>query len=286
MEKPHPVTLALKVLLIALICFLTLYPMLAVLGTSLSSQPEIAANNGFVLIPMKPTLEAYQTIFSGGVVTSALVRSLLITVIGTLASLAVTVGMAYGLTRRDLVGGRFFLTAALFTMLFSAGIIPNFLMIKQLGLLNNYAALILPVLLSAFNLIVIRSFFQSLPQELLEAARLDGLGDFGILVKVVLPLSKAVLAVIGLFYAVGYWNAFFNAMLYLNSDQWPLPMILRQYALLGQPLADSTNTSEITAPTQAIQMAVVVISLVPIAAAFPFLQRYFTKGVLTGAVKG
>lgn len=286
MEKPHPATLVFKALLITLICFLALYPMLAVLGTSLSSQQEIAANDGFVLVPMKPTLEAYQTIFAGGVVTSALVRSLLITVIGTLASLTVTVGMAYGLTRKDLVGGRFFLTAALFTMLFSAGIIPNFLMVKQLGLLNNYAALILPVLLSAFNLIVIRSFFQSLPQELLEAARLDGMGDFGILVRVVLPLSKGVLAVIGLFYAVGYWNAFFSAMLYLNSDQWPLPMILRQYALLGQPMADSANTSEINAPTQAIQMAVVVVSLVPIALAFPFLQRYFTKGVLTGAVKG
>lgn len=286
MEKPHPVNVALKGLLIVLIAFLTLYPMLAVLGTSFAGQAEIAQNNGLVLFPLHPSWDAYQTIFSGGVVTSALLRSLLITIIGTAASLAITVAMAYGLTRKDLIGGKFFLTAALFTMLFSAGIIPNFLVVKELGLLNNYASLILPVMISAFNLIVIRSFFQSLPQELLEAARIDGVGDFGILIRIVLPLSKGVLAVIGLFYAVNYWNAFFSAMLYLDADQWPLPMILRQYALLGQPMADGANTAEISAPSQAIQMAVVVISLIPIVLVFPFLQRYFTKGVLTGAVKG
>lgn len=286
MEKPHPVSLVFKGLVIVLIGFLTLYPLLAVLGTSFAGQAEIAANNGLVLFPLNPTWDAYQTIFSGGVVTSALVRSLLITVVGTACSLAITVAMAYGLTRKDLLGGKFFLTTALFTMLFSAGIIPNFLVVKELGLLNNYASLILPVMISAFNLIVIRAFFQNLPQELLEAARIDGVGDFGILIRIVLPLSKGVLAVIGLFYAVNYWNAFFNAMLYLNADQWPLPMILRQYALLGQPMADGANTAEISAPSQAIQMAVVVISLVPIVLVFPFLQRYFTKGVLTGAVKG
>ncbi|ABY21871.1 ABC-type sugar transport system, permease component [Renibacterium salmoninarum ATCC 33209] len=128
--------------------------------------------------------------------------------VGTACSLSITVAMAYGLTRKDLIGGKFFLTAALFTMLFSAGIIPNFLVVKELGLLNNYVSLILPVMISAFNLIVIRSFFQNLPQELLEAARIDGVGDFGILIRIVLPLSKGVLAVIGLFYAVNYWNAF------------------------------------------------------------------------------
>lgn len=285
MEKPRVSVQVLKAIALVVICFLAMYPLVAVLATSLSSQTEIANNNGLVLFPQEPTLAAYRTIFSGGVVTDALVRSLLITLVGTTLSLIVTVAMAYGLTRRDLVGGKFLLMTALFTMLFSPGIIPSFLMVKELGLLDTYAALILPTLMSAFNLVVVRSFFMNLPQELFEAAKIDGAGDLRILVQMVLPLSRGVLAVVGLFYAVGYWNAFFNAMLYLNDDKWPLPMILRQYVLLGQPMGDSA-VAEIAVPSQAIQMAVVVISLIPIVIVFPFLQRYFTKGVLTGAIKG
>jgi ABC-type sugar transport system, permease component len=285
MEKPRVPARIAKAIVIVLICAATIYPFLTVIGTSLSDQTDIANANGLVIFPTHPTFAAYQTIFAGGVVTAALVRSILITVVGTVFSLAATVGMAYGLSRRDLVGGRFILLVALFTMLFSPGIIPSFLMVKQLGLIGSYASLILPTLISAFNLVVVRSFFMNLPQELFEAARIDGAGDFRILMRLVLPLSKGVLAVVGLFYAVGYWNAFFNAMLYLDSDKWPLAMILRQYVLLGSPL-DASAGAEIAAPSQAIQMAVVVISLVPILLVYPFLQKYFTKGVLTGAIKG
>lgn len=284
MEKPKPATTVFKSIALIVICFVAIYPLFSVLATSLSSQAEIAANNGLVIFPKAPTLDAYKAIFSGGVVTNALIRSLLITVIGTALSIAVTVAMAYGLTRRDLVGGKFFLMLALFTMLFSPGIIPSFLMVKELGLMNSYAALVLPTLMSAFNLVVVRSFFMNLPQELFEAAKIDGAGDFRILVQMVLPLSKGVIAVVGLFYGVGYWNAFFNAMLYLDSDKWPLSMILRQYVLLGQPMGDAV--SEVAVPSQAIQMAVVVVSLIPVVIVFPFLQKYFTKGVLTGAIKG
>jgi len=285
MEKPSRIGTAGKALLVTLICVATIYPFLTVISTSLSDSTDIANANGLVLFPLHPTFAAYETIFSGGIVTAALVRSMLITVIGTLCSLAATIGMAYGLSRRDLAFGRFILLTALFTMLFTPGIIPSFLMVKQLGLLGSYAALVLPTLISAFNLVVVRSFFMGLPQELFEAARIDGAGDFRILVKIVLPLSKGVLAVVGLFYAVAYWNAFFNAMLYLNSDMWPLSMILRQYVLLGSPL-DTASVGEISAPSHAIQMAVVVISVIPILLVYPFLQKYFTKGVLTGAVKG
>lgn len=285
-EKNHPAMSAVKALAVVLICLCALYPMLAVLATSLFTREEIAANGGLVLFPTKPSLEAYRLIFSGGVVTQALIRSIGITVVGTFVSLALTVMMAYALSRRDLWGGRFFLMTALLTMLFGAGIIPNFLVVRQLGLLDNYLALILPAAISAFNLIVIRAFFMNIPQELLEAARIDGAGDLAILIKIVLPLSKGVLAVIGLFYGVGYWNSFFGAMLYLDSDKWPLPMILRQYVLLGQPMQDTAADNEVSAPSQAIQMAVVVTSLVPIVVAFPFVQRFFTAGVITGAVKG
>lgn len=286
MERPRALTTAIKVVVIGAICFCALYPIFAVVATSLSTQAEIARNNGLVLWPTEPSLEAYRIIFSRGVVSSALMRSVLITVIGTTLSLTVTSFMAYGLSRRDLLWGRFLLTTALLTMLFSAGIIPNFLVVQGLGLLNSYAALILPVLMSAFNMIVIRSFFMNLPQELFEAARIDGAGDFRIFATIVLPLSKGVLAVIGLFYAVGYWNSFFNAMLYLDSDKWPLPMVLRQYVLLGQSMSETAIGAEITAPSQAIQMAVVVTSLLPIVIVFPFFQRFFTSGVLTGAIKG
>jgi putative aldouronate transport system permease protein len=171
-------------------------------------------------------------------------------------------------------------------MLFNAGIIPNFLLVKNLGMYNTYASLVMPTLMSAFNLVVLRAFFMNLPTELLDAARVDGAGDLRTLVSIVLPLSKAVIAVVSLFYAVTYWNAFFNALLYLgDSDKWPLPMVLRSYVLQGQSLSGAA-AGETVAPQEAVQMAVLVIAVVPILLVYPFLQRYFTKGVLTGAVKG
>jgi putative aldouronate transport system permease protein len=286
MEKPTRLGQAAKGLAIVVVVAAVAYPLLGVIGTSFASQTDIIRSSGLVLWPDHPTLDAYRTIFTGGVVTRALVVSLGITVFGTLASLLVTVGMAYGLSRRDVTGSRFILMTALFTMLFNAGIIPNFLLIKGLGLYDTYAALVMPTLVSAFNLVVLRSFFMNLPEELYDAAKVDGAGDFRVLVRIVLPLSKAVLAVISLFYAVTYWNAFFNSLLYLgDSDKWPLPMVLRTYVLQGQSL-NAASAGEVLAPQQAVQMAVLVIAVVPILCVYPFLQRYFTKGVLTGAIKG
>ncbi|MFE4331020.1 MULTISPECIES: carbohydrate ABC transporter permease [unclassified Streptomyces] len=286
MERPTRIGQTAKAIAIVVVVLAVAYPLAGVIGTSFASQTDIIKSSGLVLWPDHPTLDAYRTIFTGGVVTRALIVSVGITVFGTLASLLVTVGMAYGLSRRDVTGSRFILMTALFTMLFNAGIIPNFLLVKGLGLYDTYAALVMPTLVSAFNLVVLRSFFMNLPEELYDAAKVDGAGDFRILVRIVLPLSKAVLAVISLFYAVTYWNAFFNALLYLNdSDKWPLPMVLRTYVLQGQSL-NAASAGEVLAPQQAVQMAVLVIAVVPILCVYPFLQRYFTKGVLTGAVKG
>ncbi|MGW3824637.1 carbohydrate ABC transporter permease [Streptomyces sp. NPDC005071] len=286
MEKPTRIGQAAKALAVVVVVAAVAYPLLGVIGTSFASQTDIIRSSGLILWPDHPTIDAYRTIFTGAVVTRALVVSLGITVFGTLASLLVTVGMAYGLSRRDVTGSRFILMTALFTMLFNAGIIPNFLLVKGLGLYDTYAALVMPTLVSAFNLVVLRSFFMNLPEELYDAAKVDGAGDFRILVRIVLPLSKAVLAVISLFYAVTYWNAFFNSLLYLNdSDKWPLPMVLRTYVLQGQSLS-AASAGEVLAPQQAVQMAVLVIAVVPILCVYPFLQRYFTKGVLTGAIKG
>ncbi|MCX0247333.1 carbohydrate ABC transporter permease [Streptomyces drozdowiczii] len=286
MERPTRLGQIAKAVAVVVVVLAVAYPLVGVIGTSFASQTDIIKSSGLVLWPDHPTLDAYRTIFTGGVVSRALIVSVGITVFGTLASLLVTVGMAYGLSRREVTGSRFILMTALFTMLFNAGIIPNFLLVKGLGLYDTYAALVMPTLVSAFNLVVLRSFFMNLPEELYDAAKVDGAGDFRILVRIVLPLSKAVLAVISLFYAVTYWNAFFNSLLYLNdSDKWPLPMVLRTYVLQGQSL-DSASAGEVLAPQQAVQMAVLVIAVVPILCVYPFLQRYFTKGVLTGAVKG
>jgi putative aldouronate transport system permease protein len=226
-------------------------------------------------------------IFTGSVVTRAVVVSLAITLAGTALSLLITVPMAYALAQRRLVGRRFFLMAALFTMMFNPGIIANFLLVTNLGLSNSYWSLILPSVVSAFNLVILRSFFMGLPQELYDAASIDGAGDLRMLLRLVIPLSKGVIAVVTLFTAVGYWNEWFNALLYLNdSTKWPLAYVLRFYVDSGQSLVPPAVTADAGIAPQAVSMATVVVSVVPIVLLYPFLQRYFTRGVLTGAIKG
>src|SRR6266849_9824887 len=262
-----------------------LYPFLSVLATSLASEPDVIKHGGLVIWPEHPTLNSHHTIFAGGVVTRAITVSIGITVVGTLLSLAVTIGMAYGLSRR-IFGSRFFLLLALFTLLFTPGIIPNYLAVKQYGLLNSYASLILPILVSAFNLIILRQFFMNIPSELLDSAKIDGANDWQILMQIVIPLSKAVIAVVALFYAVSYWHDFFNALLYLNdSSMWPLQLIVRLYVVQGAPLPGAGDVAGDTPPLQSIQMAVVVVAMIPILLVYPFLQRYFTRGVLNRSHK-
>ncbi|MER5184118.1 carbohydrate ABC transporter permease [Streptomyces sp. NPDC002896] len=285
MEKPRPVTQAGKALALIAVVLLVCVPFLVILSTSLASTDEVVANGGWVLWPEEPTLKAYRDILDGGIVTHALAVSAGVTVIGTLLSLACTIGLAYALSRPGTFGRKPVLLLVLFTFLFPPGMIPSFLLVKGLGLLDSYASLVLPVLINVFNLVVLRGFFQSVPEELYEAARLDGAGEWRVLVSIVLPLSKAALAVVGLFYAVAYWNSWFYASLYLESDHWPLQQVLRTYVVAGSGLTDiTTGEGTVTAP-QTVQMAVLVIATVPILLLYPFLQKYFTKGVLTGAIK-
>ena len=174
-------------------------------------------------------------------------------------------------------------------MIFSPGMIPSYLLVKELGMINTYYALIIPGLISAWNLIIVRNFFMNLPSELLDAAKVDGANDLQIFLQIVLPLSKAVLAVIALFYGVVIWNNFFNAILYLNdSSKWPIQLVLRQYVLMGSNLtsANEFRAGQAPPPAATIKMAIVVVATVPILLVYPFLQRYFTKGVLTGSIKG
>lgn len=289
MDRPKAPTQVAKAIVLIVIVLLVVLPFISIFMTSLATQKQIAEDGGLVIIPTNPTLGAYADIFQGGVVTRAIVITVFVTVLGTLASLAVSVALAYALSRREVFGSRPVLLFVLATLFFAPGIIPVYLMVSQLDLINQYASLVLPILVQTFNVVVLRAFFMEMPGELIDSARIDGAGDLTILVRIVLPLSKGVLAVIGLFYAVGYWNAWFQALLYLNNTaMWPLQLILRLYVLQGQALPGSTIGSEagVAPPEVAIQMAVVVIATVPILIVYPFLQRYFTKGVLTGAIKG
>ncbi|MEV1176410.1 carbohydrate ABC transporter permease [Nonomuraea sp. NPDC049784] len=285
-ERPNRVVTTLKGVLIGLILLIMIYPLAYVILNSFAG-PEATTTAG--LVPSEWSLSSYTTIFKGGIVQRSLIVSILITLVGTALSLAVTATLAYALTKtRQVPGIRLALYLVLLTMIFSAGIIPNYLVVKAFGLLDSYWSLIIPVLASAFNVVVMRNFFMQLPRELFEAARMDGAGELSIFIKIVLPLSKAVLAVIGLFYAVSYWNSFFNAMLYLNdSSKWPIQLVLNSYVLQGASMSSMNNPEMYNLPSsQSVQMAVVVMATVPILIVYPFLQKYFTKGVLTGAIKG
>ncbi|MEU2433864.1 carbohydrate ABC transporter permease [Streptomyces sp. NPDC007861] len=287
MEKPHPLTQVGKAVTIAVTIALVVIPFWVVTATSLAPDQQVIDNGGWALWPDSFTFEAYEKILSGGVVTRALLVSLGVTVFGTLASLVCTVFLAYALARPGVVGGKPVMLMVLFTFLFPPGIIPSFLVVQSLGLRNTYWALVLPVLVNAFNLVVVRGFFQGIPEELYEAARLDGASELRTLFTIVLPLSKAVIAVVGLFYAVGYWNDFFRAVLYLDdASMWPLQTVMRGYVNQGTSLTDTASTegTVISAP-QTLRMAVVVLGTLPILCVYPFVQRYFAKGVLTGAVK-
>lgn len=288
MEPTSPAANVGKALVLTAIFLLMLFPIVYVVAISFSSYADVA-RGGLILFPANPTLEAYRAILEGGIVTRALMVSFGITLAGTAVNMIMTVSLAYGLSKPGVPGSRVVLILVLLTMLFSAGIIPNYLLVRELGLINTYWSLILPGAISAFNLVIIRSFFMNIPRELLDSARIDGATDWQVLWDLVLPLSKAVLAVIALFYGVAHWNEFFNAILYLvDQEKWPIQVVLRQYVLQGSSLTNAVefDPGSPPPPTQTVQMAVVVIATVPILLIYPLLQKYFTQGVLTGAIKG
>ncbi|GII79882.1 ABC transporter permease [Sphaerisporangium rufum] len=276
---------------IAVVLLLVIFPLYAILLTSLSDSRTVNAAGGLVLVPDGISFDAYRQIFSDTVVSRAIMVSTGVTLFGTLFSVALSVLGAYSLSRPGSFLHKPMLFSVLLMFVFFPGIIPTYLLVSSLGMKDTYLSLILPSAISAFNVVVLRAFFMNIPRELLDSARIDGAGEFRILWRIVLPLSKAVTAVVALFYAVGYWNAWFNAMLYIDdSAKWPLALILREYVVNAASLPAGTagvaGYGHSVPPTLAIKMAIVMVAVLPALLIYPFVQRHFTKGVIIGAIKG
>lgn len=266
---------------------ITILPFLYIIAGSFATEAELAQRS-FFIFPKTFTLEAYKYVFSTPTFIRSMGVSIFITVVGTAVQLFFTFTMAYPLAKRHVKGRNLLLNMVIFSMLFSGGMIPTYLVVKSLGLLDTYWALILPMAINPFNLIIIKNFFQQLPRELEESAKIDGCSEIGVFWRIALPLLKPVIATFALFYAVGIWNDFFHALLYINdSAKWPLQMVLRQVTILSDLTATNGDAMQNTVPPeQGIKLAVIVIATLPILAVYPFLQKHFAKGMLIGSVKG
>jgi putative aldouronate transport system permease protein len=259
-------------------------PMLYVVSVSITPFGEVLRNGGFILFPSEITFSAYRTLLTESNIPKAFQITVLITVIGTAVNLILTGLMAYPLSRKNLPARRFFLLMIVFTLLFSGGLIPTYLVVKSMGLLDTIWAMILPNAVWSFNVLIMKSFFEGLPEELFESARMDGAKEFRILLQIVTPLSIPVLLTVGLFYLVGHWNEFFQAIFYVTDRTlFPLQVIVREILMQSQqPLENAENIM----PTQTMQMASVMIASLPVIVIYPFLQKHFTKGMLLGSIKG
>ena len=273
------------------ICFLVVaYPLYFVVIASISDPVDVNAGR-VILYPVKTTMDGYRRILEYKSFFTGYRNTLVYTGVGTLVNMVLTVPAAYALSRKDLVGRNVFMMMIAFTMIFSAGLIPTYLHIRDLGLIDTMWALILPGAVSTWNLIVARTFFQqSIPDDLLEAAQLDGATNAQFFVQIVLPLSKSILAVLVLFYAVGHWNTYSNALYYIISDdKRPLQLVLRSILFentMGDMVEDASNLAAQQRLGDLIKYGIIIASSLPLMILYPFLQRYFIQGVMIGAVKG
>ena len=281
-----------NIVFLSIISIIILYPLIYVLSASFSDAMSVTSGKMF-LFPVDVTLENYAEVFKNKNIVLGFRNSIIIMVAGTVLNLVMTILAAYPMSRRDLWGGGVLMKLITFTMFFSGGLIPSYLLVtKTLGLMNNWLALILPGAISVYNMIIMRTYFvSSVPFELQEAAEIDGCSMFGILLRIVLPLSGPVVAVIGLYYAVGHWNSYFNALLYINEEALqPLQLYLRKVLTLNnsqqlmQMGADEAARQAMRAET--IKYSVIVVSSIPMLIIYPFVQKFFVKGVMIGAIKG
>jgi putative aldouronate transport system permease protein len=252
------------------------------------TDPDVYRPFTFYFFPKKFSLKAYEYILSTNSFVNSLKSTMFVTIAGVVCNLIVTLTFAYGLTKTRVLGYRFIHTLVIITLFFSAGTIPTFLVVRNLHLLNSLWALVLPVLTSAWDIVVVRSFFMSMPNTLEEAARIDGCSDLGIFFRIVLPLSMPVIATFTLFFAVRHWNTYFSALIYISDTRkWTLQLLVKQLVIdsdgagFGQAVG-----ADVQPPQETIRMASVVLSMLPIMCVYPFLQRHFAKGVMLGSVKG
>lgn len=273
------------------ICLLVVaYPLYFIVIASVSDPTAVYAGR-VVLWPASFTLEGYRRILDYASFFTGYRNTILYTLVGTAVNVAITIPGAYALSRKDLVGRNFLMMGITFTMIFSGGLIPTYLLVIQLNLYNTMWALILPAAVSSWNFIVARTFFQqTIPDELLEAATLDGAGNTQFFLRIVLPLSKSIIAVMVLFYAVNHWNSYFNALIYLKSaEKYPLQLVLRNILFensLGDMVEDASTLALQQRLGDLIKYGIIIASSLPLLILYPFLQRYFIQGVMIGAVKG
>lgn len=268
--------------ILGLIIIISVFPLLYVISVSLTPIAEVQKHGGFLVIPRSISFDAYKAIFEQKELARAMVVTVLVTLVGTTLSMFVSTLSAYALSKYNLPGRKLFMSLIVFTMMFGGGTIPTYLLVKSLGLTGTYWSLILPGCVSAYNLIVIKAFYENMPEDLFESAEIDGANEFCVLWKIAVPLSKPVLMTVMLFYAVTYWETYFSAIMYLpDQNMQTLQVVLRRM------LTPSTEMgSESIIPTLTLQMAAVVFSSLPIVLVYPFIQKYFTKGIMLGAVKG
>ncbi|MCY9659650.1 carbohydrate ABC transporter permease [Paenibacillus chondroitinus] len=275
--------------LAALIVVIVLYPLIFIVSASFSD-PALVLNGDVILLPKQITLEAYRNVFHNDQIWNGYGNTILYTLIGTAINLVMTTLAAYPLSRPDLPGRGGIMFFVTLTMFFSGGLIPSYLLVKNLGMVDTMWALIIPGAIATYNLIVMRTYFQtSIPWEIQEAANIDGCSNWKLLTHVILPLSKPIMAVMILFYAVGHWNSYFNALIYIRSkDLYPLQLVLREVLMVSQSDAADSNVgleSKVLL-AESIKYVVIIISSLPVLLMYPFVQRHFVKGVMIGSLKG
>ena len=274
-----------------LVLVIVLYPLIYIVSASFSSPMSVVQGKVW-LLPKEFTLKAYHAVVTNKELITGYRNSLIYTVVGTAFNLLMTIICAYPLSRKDLRGRNFLNIMISITMFFSGGTIPTFLCLKQLNMLNTFGVMIIPGAINVWNMILMRNYFQnSIPEEIIEAAKVDGCTNVGALIRIVLPLSKAITAVMVVYYAVGHWNSYFNALLYLK-DRWryPLQLVLREVLLIGTGMRESTaevvNSVDQLLLFETQQFAIIIVASLPVMILYPALQKYFMKGVMVGSIKG
>ncbi|AVM68793.1 sugar ABC transporter permease [Lachnospiraceae bacterium oral taxon 500] len=278
-------------LILTLFFLLVLYPCIYVISASFSTGTAVQSGK-VILFPVDFSLEGYRTVFHTPTVWLGFKNSLFYTLVGTLINITMTLTAAYCLSRHDLYGRNFIMLLFTFTMFFNGGMIPHYILVQKLGFLNTVWALLIPGAIGVYNLIVCKTFIQNtIPTDLLEAAQIDGCSDFMYFIRIVLPLSKAIIAVLVLFYGVRHWNSYFSAMIYLNDKNlYPLTLFLREILMADQidpsTVSDPEMQAKLAQSAGVIKYALIVVSMVPVLLIYPFIQKYFVKGVMIGSVKG